>query len=216
MYDDLRINLKEAIEKQNISVVELAKRAELKPSFIYDILNGKSRNPGTNRLAQIAAVLGIHLTDLLGIEEKPSQTLHGEGYALVSSSLSVKHDERGKANLEEVESDPYYFRKSWLRNRLGVDAENLRLVRVEGDGMEATLCQGDVVLVDVTRTTPSPPGIFVIFDGMGLLVKRIEFLPLSSPPTIRILSDNPQYYPFECPVKDTHIVGRVVWFAREI
>lgn len=216
MYETLIENLTSAMQKRGVSAAELAKQAELKPTFIYDILNGKSRNPSMSRLAKIAAVLDIHLTDLLGIEEPPQRAQHGEGYALVSKALNVSFDSGGRPDVLEQEADPYYFRRSWLRNRLGSEPENLRLVRIEGDSMEPTLCHGDVVLVDISRKNPSPPGIFVIFDGMGLLAKRIEYLAQSNPPSIRILSDNPQYHPYERKVKDTHIVGRVVWFAREI
>lgn len=204
------------MEQRHLNASELAKRAGVKPSFVYDILHGKSRNPSMNRLASLAEVLDLHLTDLLGIADKPPKGQHGEGYALVSRALAVDMEAKPEPAVVEQEADPYYFRKSWLRNRLDAEPENLRLVKIEGDSMEPTLCHGDVVLVDVTRKNPSPPGIFIIFDGMGLLAKRIEFLPQSAPPSIRLLSDNTQYYPYERAIAETHIIGRVVWFAREI
>ena len=35
--------------------------------------------------------------------------------------------------------------------------------------MMPTLHDGDIVLVDLGRRTPTPPGVFVLYDGMGLL-----------------------------------------------
>ena len=49
-------------------------------------------------------------------------------------------------------------------------------MHVEGDSMVPTLQDGDAVLVDMTRQFPSPPGIFVLDDGMGLVAKRLEHI----------------------------------------
>ena len=45
-----------------------------------------------------------------------------------------------------------------------------------------TLLDGDIVLVDLGRRTPTPPGVFVLYDGMGLVAKRLEHIPNSDPP----------------------------------
>jgi phage repressor protein C with HTH and peptisase S24 domain len=51
-------------------------------------------------------------------------------------------------------------------------------MHVEGDSMMPTLHDGDIVLVDLARRAPIPPGIFVLHDGMGLVAKRLEHIPL--------------------------------------
>src|SRR5437773_8883956 len=78
------------------------------------------------------------------------------------------------------------------------------------------LHDGDVVLVDLARRSPTPPGIFVLNDGMGLLAKRLEHIPNSDPPRVRIISDNRFYVPYECTSEEINIIGRIRWFAREI
>ncbi len=209
-------NLKTEMERQNISALELAKRSEVKPSFVYDILHGKSANPSTTKLAKLANTLGSNVSQLLGIEENNTKCSHGNDYALISCNLVTETNENGTIIITEKQGDPYYFRRSWLRNRLNAEPDNLRMVHVEGDSMEPTLCHGDMILIDITKTNPSPPGIFVLFDGLALLAKRLEFIPQSTPPSLRILSDNPQYHPYERKLHETNIVGRVIWFAREI
>lgn len=52
-------------------------------------------------------------------------------------------------------------------------------MHVEGDSMMPTLHDGDIVLVDLARRAPTPPGIFVLHDGMGLVAKRLEHIPNS-------------------------------------
>lgn len=210
-------NLRAAMQQRDISAIELARQAQFKPSFVYDILNGKSANPSSTRLAKLANILEIPLTALLGVEENTSRSLPPEeDYVMISSMLTATSAKGGSAVLEEREGKPYYFRRQWVQNRLNARPEDLRMIFVEGDNMAPTLCQGDMILVDITKKKPSPPGIFVLFDGFGLVTKRLEFLSNSTPPSLRILSDNPQYLPYERAIAETNIIGRVVWFAREI
>lgn len=209
--------LKALIEEKDLSVTELAKKADIKPSFLYDILHGKSSNPSTTRLAKIAEALGVSVTYLAGLEESKHRLKPGnDEYVTISSILVAASAGGGTMVIEEQQGEPYYFRRSWVRDRLNSKPEDLRMIFVQGDSMEPTLCSNDMILVDVTRTNPSPPGIFVLFDGLGLVTKRLEFLPNSTPPSLRIISDNPQYQPYKRTLAEAQIVGRVVWFAREI
>ena len=82
--------------------------------------------------------------------------------------------------------------------------------------MLPTLEDGDTVLVDMNQRTPTPPGVFVLHDGMGLVAKRLEHVPMSDPPRLRIISDNPHYAPYECMAEEVNVVGRIRWFAREL
>jgi len=63
--------------------------------------------------------------------------------------------------------------------------------------MEPVLSSGDRILIDTSRRVPVPPGIFVIWDGMGLVAKKIEHVPNSDPPKIVIHSVNPDYQTYE-------------------
>ena len=110
----------------------------------------------------------------------------------------------------------YHFRRSWIRNSLKASPSQLRIMHVEGDSMAPTLLSGDAVLVDMTRRAPNPPGIFVLDDGMGLVAKRLEHIPNSDPPAVRVISDNKHYPEYERTADEIHIVGRIRWFAREI
>ncbi len=43
----------------------------------------------------------------------------------------------------------------------------------------------------------NPPGIFVLDDGMGLVAKRLEHIPNSDPPAVRVISYNKLYPEYE-------------------
>ena len=126
---------------------------------------------------------------------------------------------KGGGAIVEDEGRPgrdYHFRRSWIRDKLRAAPSMLRVLQVEGDSMLPTLEDGDTVLVDMNQRSPNPPGIFVLHDGMGLVAKRLEHVPMSDPPRLRIISDNPHYAPYECTAEEINVIGRIRWFAREL
>ena len=63
---------------------------------------------------------------------------------------------------------------------------------------------------------PVPPGIFVIWDGMGVVAKRVEHIPHSDPPKVVIQSVNPAYQTYEREAEEVSVIGRVIWLARRL
>ena len=90
------------------------------------------------------------------------------------------------------------------------------MIAVDGDSMEPLLSCGDRILLDVNGQVPVPPGIFVIWDGMGLVAKRIEHVPHSDPPKVVLKSLNPEYDSYERPAEEVCVVGRAMWVYRRL
>ena len=111
---------------------------------------------------------------------------------------------------EELELGSWSFPELWLRTELRASVSELRIITIDGDSMEGVLRSGDKVIVHIGRTEPSPPGVFILFGGIGLVTKRLEFMEGSDPPTVRISSSNPSYPPYERTVDEINIIGRVV------
>jgi transcriptional regulator with XRE-family HTH domain len=226
--------LKRIMAERCLSAAQLAKTAEVKPSFIYDIIHGKSTNPSIVKLAHIAHALHVDISALIGEDTEHIRSPHhesygkrrrlqldmpyreGDGYVTISSILSETPDKDGAFATSTSPEKPYYFHKAWIKEKFGVSANDLRMLFVRGDSMEPTLCAGDIVLIDITKKSPTPPGIFTLFDGFGFVLKRLEFISNTNPPAIRIISDNLQYSAYKRVIDDLHIIGRVVWFAREL
>lgn len=213
MDDVIAARLKSRMGKLGLSALELARQAGVRPSFIYDILNGKSANPSTVRLARVAEKLGISIGYLAGQEEEPAPLPAESPHYAAIPTLAVRN---GEVATVAVEGEPYYFHRAWIRDRLGATPENIRLLFVMEDGMVPSLHLGDMVLIDLTKRLPSPPGIFALFDGMGLTVRRLELIAESGGGAVRISSDNAQYETAQQPLNDIRVIGRVVWFAREM
>ncbi|QPJ61632.1 MAG: helix-turn-helix domain-containing protein [Candidatus Nitronauta litoralis] len=104
------------------------------------------------------------------------------------------------------------FRNDWLEKFGGV--RQLFVMRVEGDSMEPTLVENDIVLINKNEITVGPGGgIFAIKWGELLLVKRLQLNPSSG--KISIISDNSKYRATTESQDAFKIEGRVIWFGRE-
>ena len=221
MPTSLADRLRARCEQLSLHAGQVAELAEVNRSFVYDIMRGRSEHPNLERLDRVAQVLKVERRWLLHglgevegdppILEDPDQAFVAIPSVAVSASMGG-----GSVVDEEQEGKPYHFQRSWIRYKLRAKPADLRIMHVEGDSMLPTLHHGDIVLVDLARRAPTPPGIFVLHDGMGLVAKRLDHIPNTDPPRVRIISDNPLYSPYEGTAEEVNIIGRIRWFAREI
>ena len=112
----------------------------------------------------------------------------------------------GALGFEEAPIGAFRFAARWLREQ-GLDPARLSAIRVEGDSMEATLRDGDEILVDRSPRALRD-GIHVVRAGDALLVKRLD---TSRPGVIALVSDNPAYRTLELLPEEVQVIGRVVW-----
>ena len=59
--------------------------------------------------------------------------------------------------------------------------------------MEPLLQNGDQVLVDTRKISVVEPGLFVLFDGDGIVCKWVERAHDSAPRKLRLKSENPRF-----------------------
>ncbi|MGU3403392.1 XRE family transcriptional regulator [Methylobacterium brachiatum] len=102
----------------------------------------------------------------------------------------------------------------FVESELGLRSGTMDIIKVRGDSMDdgsaKGLSSGDRVIVDHEDRDVRQGGIFVVFDGMGTIIKQVELDRDASPPRIICKSLNPRYSPIiltlEFPVE---IKGRV-------
>ena len=82
---------------------------------------------------------------------------------------------------------------------------------VEGDSMEPVASSGDRILNDVNCKVPVPPGTVVVWDGLGLVTKRIRHVPNFDPPRAILKSSDPDYDSYNCLADEVHVVGHAAW-----
>ncbi|MBN66435.1 MAG: transcriptional regulator [Rickettsiales bacterium] len=216
-------NLKAHMARHELNARELAKRADVKPSFIYDILSGKSANPSSIKLARVAQALRVNLADLV----QPSEANGADGggaanhnaihlpYLTVAGKGAQRH-----VATKFTYTPPFAFNATWLQGVMTTEAQYLRILHIEEDSMHPTLHPNDHVIVDVSRNTPSPPGIFALFDGHGIIIKRLEYtiedINGRQDRLVQIRSDNPHYTSYEKAASELDIIGRIVWVGRNL
>lgn len=110
----------------------------------------------------------------------------------------------------ETEVARWSMPRELIKGHTTASASALRIITVFGDSQTPDYMPGDRIMVDTADRTPSPPGTFIVWDGMALVVKRIELIPNSSPPTLRLISSNPLYRTYEIPFDQLQIQGRVI------
>ena len=115
-----------------------------------------------------------------------------------------------------VEIARWYLPEAMLRHEGGAEPENVRILRARGDSMEPAVHDGDRLLVDTSRRTPATGEMAVLWDGGGLVVKRVEIVPRIDPPRLRLISANSAYPPYTCLADEAHMVGTVLWVLRRV
>lgn len=98
----------------------------------------------------------------------------------------------------------------YLRTELRAREGEVDFIAVDGDSMMPTLLPGDRVMINRSQTAPSPDGLYAIFDGVGIAIKRLEIVKGVSPIRLRVISDNSNHKSDEILAVDLHIVGRVI------
>lgn len=111
----------------------------------------------------------------------------------------------------DIVAEEWGIPTKFVRNDLRAkNADSIMLVEIRGDSMFPTLANGDRAFIDTNHKHPSPPGVYAVWDGFGLVAKRLELVPLSDPMRIKLISDNKSHGEYEVTVEEARIVGRVI------
>jgi transcriptional regulator with XRE-family HTH domain len=114
------------------------------------------------------------------------------------------------APVDLLKSERWGFPPSFVRDNLRVSADRLVVIEIGGDSMAPTITSGDRVIADTGHKTPTPAGLYALRDAVeGIVVKRLQLLR-SSPPRVKIISDNPKNATEEVPLDEVVIFGKVI------
>lgn len=121
----------------------------------------------------------------------------------------------GAINPSEERLKPLAFRKDWLVSR-HLSPTNLVVVDVKGDSMEPKLLDGDLVLVDTSKTEITNGKTYVLRMDGHLFVKNLQLLPHG---LIQVASFNQGFPPYQIDLSDESldmvVIGRVVASMHE-
>lgn len=191
----------------------------------------EEREPDLTTLCQIARALEVSPNWLLGWdgngedqrrEKRPALMTIPEvdvragmgsgGEALIAYETTRDGDRTSADDLR----GQWLMPETYLAQEIGVQPRFAAVIEAIGDSMEPVLHAGDRLMINLEDRNPSPAGIFALWDGFGVVVKRIERVPNSDPPRLSVTSANQAYRPYEVVADEARIIGRVVWFARRM
>lgn len=113
----------------------------------------------------------------------------------------------------EDHKELYSFRKEWLRRKAS-SPNNVVLMLVKGDSMAGTILDGDSVLIDAGRKHIYDGNIYALRIDDTIIIKRLSLRPGNK---VQVISDNKEEYePYTADLKDIHVIGQIIWFAREL
>lgn len=197
----------------------LALKAKLNETGIRDILEGKSKNPRADTLAKIAKALGCAAADLTGERIEPTRPVDsqsvvsipeldvhvaaGPGVSDDVGDLMTAHEQAHVVGMHTYPMESF-------REAFSISPTRIKIIPVRGNSMEPELWPGQRVMVDIDDKTPSPPGIFVVWDGLGLVLKYVEVVANSDPVRVRISSAHHAFQAYERNLDEAHINGRVI------
>lgn len=210
------------MERLDMDQSELARRVRISQPVISALINGHNR--GSKHLHRIAQVLGTTPAYLDGETDDPSED------AVAPPSINVLADQYNLAFVQELELgysmgggsvfESYEqrgivpFQRDWLRSMMRGTVEDLFVARGEGDSMQPTLLDGDIVLIDTSqKDVRQQDRIWALAYGDLGMIKRVRRLPGG---TYSIMSDNPAVAPFNAADDEMYVIGRVIWIGRRI
>lgn len=182
--------------------------------------------PSTRTLAKLAEAAKVAMPSL-GPDEPPHNDLRPTDFDLPTSeaqdgTISIpEYDIKlsaGGGTL--VEGDDikarWGFSREYVTRELRASPNALNMVEVIGDSMEPKLMPGDRIIVDQNDTNPTPPGVFALWDGFGLVVKNVSRIHGADPYKLLLVSENSVYPPYEVLADEIKIIGRVVSCLRKM
>ena len=227
--DPLREMIKDLLRQRDLTMREASVRIGRNVAYLHAFLmRGMPRVLSYRDSEKLAALLGCD-ADQLRHEtvprRKPAKRKRRTppagipGVPLSSVPEMEVEASAGPGALAEefvIEKARWYLPEGMIRYEGDASPDNLRILRVRGDSMEPEMREGDRLMVDVARRVPATGEMFVLWDGTGLVVKRVEHVRDADPPRLRLKSTNSDYDDYTCDPEEAHIVGKVLWTVRRV
>jgi|GEM_PF-94234 phage repressor protein C with HTH and peptisase S24 domain len=192
----------------------VAKEAGVPLGTLNETLAGKAEPP-FSVVTALARRFGRSVEWLERGEENSSLAASDDYVAIPRYEMRISAGRGAVVEGAGEASELLMFRASWVRS-LGLNPKLCHIITVEGQSMEPTLYEDDIILVNTAERRPTSNGIFAIAVDDRALVKRIQ---LRHDGSVILVGDNKHERDEIIPsdqVADLRIIGRVRWYARTL
>lgn len=222
--EDIRLRISRLVEESNLKKSRFATECGIDASNFGKKLEGKVRFTDFD-LKQIATKLNLRISWLLSGEgqkykvpedikqqvaidmyRNPEKEIK-DGIPLIPTNAMA-----GSLTGDSVQIMPYDIESYFI---VPAFAKSDFCIRVDGKSMEPTYCKGDIIAckyVPMTDIWFQWGKIYVIATDQGVLVKHIE--KGSDAEHIKLVSDNPEYMPFEIPTSGIYNIAVINGLIR--
>jgi len=188
---------KQFAQNPNRSKAGLAKALSLQPPAISKMLKGTR---------QIKAQEYILMREYFGLPNDGERQL---GAGAGSYTLKPLQTQAGLRDLAESHED-WVMPASLLSQRTKAAPDKIKVFQIQENIMEPDFRYGEHVMVDLSDTSPTPPGVFIVSDGFGTLIRHCEYVASSKPPEVRLSANNPKFQPQILRLTEFTLLGRVI------
>lgn len=197
------------VDEAAASRAEIARVLSLAPARITEMFKG-GRDLSFDEARTLMRHYGIDTEGTSSISEVASE----HGIAMVEEvDLALGMGGGMYADLAQTKG-LVPFKQEWLRGLHSGSTASLRVVRGEGDSMQPTILDGDLVLIDTAQDNIlSQDRIWAVFWGELGMIKRVRRQPSGS---FMLMSDNASIAPIEAVDGEMHVLGRVIWIGRRM
>lgn len=219
--DPILTAIEEALKNKGLSASAASKLAVGNFALIKNMKSDRSANKRYNveALRSLAEVLDLEL--YFGppreITPAPVTVIDNEAFDTVARYDAQSAAGNGVICFDKDPIDHLAFSKSWLE-KSGINAGSCVLINVTGKSMEPSIYDGDLVMIDRSKTAIRSGRIYVFRDGEeGLRMKRLDVIPGAA---ITLRSDNLHFAPEhrtgeEMNAISENILGEVVWSSHK-
>jgi hypothetical protein len=157
---------------------------------------------------------GVVAEGRLGFNGFPAQLQPPASASVLLPEIDIGYSMGGGLVIaDHVDGNMVPFPRDWLRSLIRGTFDEVFIARGEGDSMQPTLLDGDIVIVDTAQNAiTSQDRIWCVGYGELGMIKRLRAMPDRG---IMVMSDNPAIQPFTAYDGELHIIGRVVWIGRK-
>ena len=232
--------LKDRLNQINSNPSRFAKDIGWQSSRVYELFSGKTKAIPLDKIAKASSLLNVSLDSMINFNSGLTNQIH----YIVGDEANINNyfsqETVPEVDIYEEESTPNFLqettycynghnlankniRYNWkipadFLNSMKMQSSDVYIIQAIGDSMNPTICSGDKLIIDTSTKgkKPSPAGIFAIWDGIGINVKRIELIPNTDPQLLKISSDNPNHNPYERKTSECCIIGRVAAVIKRL
>lgn len=206
------MNIKERRKELGMSQAELGKKVGLSQQHVQRIENGYEIGSDLIPLFSKALQVPIYelLPDNLKYLAQNINTTESDNLVKIDVLDVVACCGNGVENFSENIIGQHMMTLTALRELTATAPENIKIIRAIGDSMTPTIRPGEMLWIDVSYTSPSSDGLYLIRIGKELLVRRIQLNPFDGSAVIK--ADNEAYRAFPAEkFEDVPVLGRVIY-----